>query len=130
MSVLNAQSCKSSKASCCKKGEKTAMMDSKSTEAAAQLAAADATIEKRVCEESGKVTYLRKVEGDASAEPQLVQVAYNAESGAFEDVPAEAAKSCCSKSKTEDAGCCAGKAAAAKTNSAANVRPTKNVKIN
>jgi len=129
MSGLYAQSCSGSKAACCKKGEKTAMVDSKSAEAAAQLASQDATIEKRVCEETGKVTYLRKVEAEGNAEPKLVQVSYNAESGQFEDVASAETKSCCSKA--EAAGCCSGKAPGAKgTSSDAKVRPTPAVKIN
>jgi len=113
---VDAQTCSKSKASCSKsKAECTA--------AAAKMASLDADIEKRICEDSGKVSFVRKSVCETSGKTKYTNVEYNADTKKFVNISpthtsGKAAKACCSKDEAK--ACCAGKAKAtsAKTVSA------------
>lgn len=80
--------------------------------AAATLAAQDASIEKQVCEESGKVSYVRLVTDENGAVAKEA-VHYDVDKGEFvESAPTkkaccagDAKPSCCSKGSASKAGC-------------------------
>ncbi len=80
--------------------------------AAATLAAQDASIEKQVCQETGKVSYVRLVTDENGAVAKK-SVSYDVDKGEFVDVaPAKKAccagdtkKSCCSKGSASKDGC-------------------------
>lgn len=79
--------------------------------AAEKAAASDASIEKKVCETSGKVSYVRKNVCEKSGKVSYTSVSYDAMSGKFvslEDAPKEGEKACDSKAKSAS-GCCASK---------------------
>ncbi len=81
--------------------------------AAAKLASLDENIDRKVCAESGKVTYLKKEVCEKSGKVSFVNVEYNADLGAFVNVsPSEmhGKKASCGGSKTAEAkACCSGK---------------------
>jgi hypothetical protein len=80
--------------------------------AAATLAAQDASIEKQVCEESGKVSYVRLVTDENGAVAKKA-VHYDVDKGEFVESAAakkaccagDAKQSCCSKGSASKAGC-------------------------
>lgn len=92
--------------------------------AAEKAAAADQSIEKRVCEHSGKVSYVRKDVCEKSGKVSYTSVSYDAAKGQFvalEENAVESKAGCGSSAKgaaKEGASCCAGKAKSA--SSAAN----------
>lgn len=85
--------------------------------AAAKLASMDEHIDRKVCQESGKVTYLKKEVCEKSGKVSFVNVAYNPELGEFVNVsPSKmhGEKDGCGESKTASAkSCCNGKEKAA-----------------
>ncbi len=96
--TAQAQSCHSSKKAA-EKAQATAVSQDQSAEvlaAAEKAAAADENIEKRVCEKSGKVSFVRKSVCEKSGTVSYKPVIYNAEKGAFVDAPQ---KSCSAKEK-------------------------------
>ncbi len=74
---------------------------------AAKAAEADATIEKKVCEKSGKVSYVKKDVCEKSGKVSFASVSYDAAQGQFVAFD-EKAKDCSSKAKA-GSGCCASK---------------------
>ncbi len=114
-----------------------------SDEAIAQAASLDESIERRVCETSGKVSYYRKDVCQKSGKVSYEAVSYDAANGQFvnaspSDMNAKDAKSCCASkgaSATATSGqdgkscagsnkgksCCAGKAA---KGTSASIAPT------
>jgi hypothetical protein len=74
---------------------------------AAKAAEADATIDKKVCEKSGKVSYVKKDVCEKSGKVSYTSVSYDAVQGTFVSLD-EKAKDCSSKAKASS-GCCASK---------------------
>lgn len=73
-----------------------------------KAAAADDNIEKKVCEHSGKVSYVRKDVCEKSGKVSYTDVTYDATAGKFVSLEsAEKGKACGSKAKAS--GCCASK---------------------
>ena len=123
---VQAQSHSDAKASCAKTCSKTAksakQTDSGSAEAAAKLASMDESIEKKVCEHSGKVSYSRTAVGK-DGEAMVTAVSYDAPSNTFVSVSDSDKKSCCAsgsgsgsassanagKAKTKDSASCCSK---------------------
>ncbi len=104
ISNLSAQ-CKHSAAATEKSCSKTASV----SEAALKAAAADATIEKKVCEKSGCVSFQRK-SVDANGTASYTAVQYDEAKAMFVDMPTEAkseVKACCKAGASKS--CCKGK---------------------
>ena len=115
---LQAQAPQSSaeKTSCCKKSVHA--VDKDTEKAAAKLASMDDSITKNVCSKSGHINYYRTVQADDGSKSR-VMVAYNAETGVFDEVPEAQAKACC----TQGPNCC--KAKSAKSSDAGTPGPEK-----
>lgn len=120
---VEAQSCSKSKAEC--------------TAAAAQAASLDASIEKRTCEKSGKVSFVRKSVCETSGKTSYTNVEYNADTKKFVNVSpthtsGKAAQSSCSakaKATSGKSGCCAkGKATSKKTTAVKKTTAAKAIK--
>ncbi len=122
---------KSAAASCSKTCSKSAKQaDSGSAEAAAKLASMDESIEGKVCEHSGNVSYSRKDVG-SDGEVKFTSLTYSASANEFVAVTDSNKKSCCASgsgsgsassanagktSKSASAvGCCSKKGAAKTT---------------
>jgi hypothetical protein len=108
-----AQSDAPAKKSCAKKCMSVAKTQDASdagSMAAATLAAQDASIEKQVCEETGKVSYVRLVSDEDGAMVKQ-SVRYDSEKGEFVD--AEAKKKACCAGDAKPACCSKGKGAKA-----------------
>jgi hypothetical protein len=100
--------------------------------AAAEAASLDASVEKRVCPTSGKVSYVRKNVCSTSGKVSYADVEYCTKSGKFINVSPSAKEKAASCSKSAGAakatsvsaegksGCCSKKAAAASCGSKAN----------
>lgn len=129
----------------CTKSAKTAGTKSaccaKTTAAAAKAASLDESIEQRVCEKSGKVSFVKKSVCETSGNVSFADVEYCTKSEKFVNVsPSDVkavnasmdmdAKPACSKSK---AACTKSKAACSKSKTAATktaeVAPAKAVKV-
>jgi hypothetical protein len=111
-----------------------------SDEAAAKLASMDETIERRVCEKSGTVSYWKKETCAKSGNVSFAEVSYDSANGQFVNVsPSEthgkaaSGKSCCagkasaskaSCSGEKKAGCCSSKKA-----SSASTQTSEKVKV-
>lgn len=143
LSVQAQSECASKKAS----SSTTAIAD----DAAAQAAALDATIDRRVCDNSGKVSYYKKNVCEKSGKVAFEQVHYDASTSQFVNVgPSQVAgekeacaskkdgasatatsgneKACSGASKTSGKACCAskkGKGASASVQEEKMVAPTK-----
>jgi hypothetical protein len=74
-----------------------------------KAAAEDENIEKKVCQKSGKVSYVRKDVCEKSGKVSYTNVSYDAAVGKFVSLEASAkeGKSCASKAKAS--GCCSSK---------------------
>ncbi len=99
---VTAQTCSKSKAEC--------------TAAATKVAASSADIEKRICEKSGKVSFVRKGVCAVSGKTSYTNVEYNADTKKFVNISpshtsGKAAKKACCAGK-EKAACSTGKAKA------------------
>lgn len=101
---LQAQSCAKMKAACAAKKTSVAQSCHGTSAAAAQLASLDETIESRKCEQTGKVSYVRKDADPATGQVVFTSVNYDAELGKFVNVSPTAMKACCDKD--EATGCC------------------------
>lgn len=112
-------------------------------EAAAKLASMDETIERRVCEKSGNVSYWQKSTCEKSGNVSFTQVSYDASANKFVNVSPEevhgkssSAKSCCAggasakgvsskkscSSASKGGACCSSKKASASTESSEKVQ--------
>lgn len=125
-------------AQCHGKKSATATEVNTNDEAAAKLASMDETIERRVCEKSGNVSYWQKSVCEKSGNVSFSQVSYDTAEGTFVNVsPSEAhgkaakGKSCCagkasaknaSCSSKGKAGCCSKKKASTSTESSEKVQ--------
>lgn len=105
--TVSAQACSKSKAAC--------------TAAAAKAASLESDIEKRMSEETGEISYVRKSVCEVSGKTTYMDVAFDEESKKFVNVsPTHTVgnadkKACCSKGK--EAACCAkGKEGCSKKN--------------
>ena len=111
---------------CCSSKSKTAAACSKDSKAAtktasadyemaaAKLASLDGNIERKVCPESGTVSYLKKETCEESGKVSLVNVEYSAEVGEFVNVSPSALhgeKTASAKSASDKACCADGKKA-------------------
>jgi hypothetical protein len=113
--------------SCCSKGAKGASASADKTEASCSTSAADKaaslddSIEKRVDEASGKVSFVRRTVNAASGESTYAPVEYCSESNAFVSKSGDK-KACCTDGKKSkgDAACCSkeSKSKASKTSAA------------
>lgn len=141
---LQAQSdCASKKTSCAKEksAKSVSVEDQKNMEAAVKLASMDESIEKKVCEHSGKVSFYRKEATGQNGEVKLVSVEYDANENQFVNVSpldkkeGAAKMGCCSAKSAAAAGCCASKksnsaeASAKETKSAFEAAPEKQDKV-
>lgn len=116
---VDAQTCsKSTKASC----SKTA---AECTAAAAKMASLDANIEKRTCEESGKISFVRKSVCSVSGKTSYTNVEYNADTKKFVNVSPTHTSGVTAKGKAcakKGAACCAGKAKATSASASASTK--------
>ena len=100
--------------------------------AAAKLASMDASIEKRVCEKSGTVSYVRKSICEKSGTVSFTNVVYSPETAKFVNAsPSKMAKKACSKAEkaacsksTSKKACCSKSKKAACTKSASKKTTT------
>ena len=109
--LANVQAQSSSKADCSKECAKACTSASTASKAdmkaAAKLAKKDDTIEKKVCEDSGTVSYVRMVKND-DGEASAVPVRYDSAKGQFVGMSAEGkakcstSSSCCKKTAAKD----------------------------
>ncbi len=109
---VDAQTCSKSKASCSK-------TSAECTAAAAKMASLDADIEKRVCEDSGKISFVRKGVCAVSGKTEYTNVEFDADTKKFVNVSPTHTSG---KAVKAGASCCAGKA---KATSAKTVSATK-----
>ena len=119
--TANAQTCTKSasatkSSSCC----------AKTAKAAAKLAAADATIEAKTCEKSGKVSYYRNSTCAVSGKASLTEVKYDPATAKFVNVsPSKMSKASGGKNKKScDPAACTKKAKTTKTVKAAKAVKT------
>lgn len=87
-----------------------------SDDAAAKAASLDQSIDRRVCETSGKVSYYKKEVCEKSGKVSFEQVQYDATAGQFVNVaPSQVAEkaACGSKSSASGKSCCSSKGASA-----------------
>ncbi len=103
--TLSAQACCKGKKTCSKTAEASASTDQAYVVAASDAASKDATIEKRVCEKSGKVCFYRNSK-DANGASASTEVMYDQATATFVNLAAtgENAKACSSGKKA----CCKG----------------------
>jgi hypothetical protein len=100
--------------SCCAKGAKGASASADKTEASCSTSAADKaaslddSIEKRVDEASGKVSFVRRTVNAASGESTYAPVEYCSESNAFVSKSGDK-KACCADGKKSEGGACCSK---------------------
>ena len=104
--------------------------------AAAKLASLDENIDRKVCAETGKVTYTKKEVCEKSGKVSFVNVEYSSELGQFVNISPSALhgeKASCGSSKTAAAkSCCSGKekeSCCSKSASASNEKSTEKAKV-
>lgn len=118
----SAKSCTKSEA----KAEASASYDEATLALAIKAASANEDIEKKVCEKSGKVSFMKKtVSADNEAEVQFIPVVYNADKGSFEP-EIKSKQGCCSKDKAKS--CQGSKAMNSSEKEADKEEATKEVK--
>ncbi|MCF8236818.1 MAG: hypothetical protein K9I85_01570 [Saprospiraceae bacterium] len=132
----------------CNGAASTSLTSEVSDEAVAQAASLDESIERRVCETSGKVSYYRKDVCQKSGKVSYSPVSYDATNSQFvnaspSDLNAKGGKSCCaskgatatSASSKDEKGCagskkgkscCAGKAKGTSASIAPTAKKVKN----
>ncbi|NOT37202.1 MAG: hypothetical protein HOP11_07470 [Saprospiraceae bacterium] len=102
--TISAQCSHGAKKSCSKSAEASASTDPAYVMAASEAATKDASIEKRVCEKSGKVCFYKNTQ-DATGSTVSTEVTFDQATATFVNAtPAtESKKACCSSKKA----CCA-----------------------
>ena len=96
--------------------------------AAAKAASLDGTVESRVCEKSGNLSYVRKSVCEKSGNVSFSEVKYDSASGKFVNYsPSKGTKASCSKSK---AACSKSKAACTKSKKASAIKTSASLDAN
>jgi hypothetical protein len=118
--TLSAQNCSHAQKTGANSCAKSASTCSKPSDAALKAAAADASIETKVCETSGSVCFKRKAVDASTGAVSYTDLKYDEATASFVNLPAESskAKACCAGKKT----CCAAK----KTTSTSQTTVTPN----
>lgn len=129
--AVNAQNCSHAKKSSSSASVEKTSEYAKTVAAAAEL---DESVEQKVCEKSGKVSYIRKSVCEKSGKVSYADVEYDAATAKFvnvspSDVKATGKKSCCAsgatKASNKKAGCCSGdKAKSCKKSSSSATKST------